>query len=88
MQLGNRELLGTPRHQLRPLLRDDGGDDPGPLQQLDPHAIARIELLPLIAGFGIVHSCVRQDAVDIGGKQTDLTEQLACHLPGSRCFLK
>src|SRR6185295_5204573 len=88
MQLGNRELLGTARHQLRPLLRHNSGDDPDPLQQFDPHSIARVELLPLIAGFGIVHSAVRQDAVEISREQTDLLKDMARDLPGSSSFFR
>ena len=73
VQLLNRELFSAPRHDLRSLLRDNRRHIAGLLQQLDPHPIACVELLPFIARFRIVHTRIRQHPIDIRRKQANVT---------------
>ena len=68
VHFGNRQLLRAAHHDFCRLLRNDRGQNPGLLQEFDPHPVMRIELFPLVAGLGIVHAGVGQDPIDIRRK--------------------
>ncbi len=80
MHFGYRQLFCAPRDQFGPLLRHDRRNNSGPLQQLDPHSISGIELLPLVAGFAIIHPGIGQNTIDIHRKKTDAF-QAGCRDP-------
>lgn len=83
MQFGDGKFFRSSGHQSGALLRHDGRDEAGPLQQFDPHSISRIELLPLVTRLGIIHPRIGEDAVYVGCEQFDFTQE-ACGriLPG------
>ena len=69
VHFGDRQLLPPALDDSGLLPGDERRDQPGRLEHLDPHAVAGVELLQLIARFRIIHAGIGQDPVHIHGHQ-------------------